>query len=128
MTSNYKDGYARFQRCFAKYKFHYHFQEGLCFYCRQPMALPHPDQSGTTLPPDRVTLEHLIPRKRYRGIKQRIRNCRVYRMMPKGERPQPHRNHVYHTVAACNHCNRERSDTNWQTFLLRKIEDLWAPK
>lgn len=104
--------YIRFQRLFNRYRFHYEQQEGLCFYCRQPMALPDPTRYENPLPPNRVTVEHLVT-------------------MTEARRSSPdHRRHAYRPmVAACHACNKERgSKTSWQDFLTRKIVRLWKPK
>lgn len=80
-------------------------QEGLCFYCRQPMELPHPGNSGPPLPPNRITSEHLFPGDK---TKRQRRQC---------------------VVAACHACNQERgSSYHWRDFLIRKIEHYWAPR
>lgn len=36
-------------------------QDGLCYYCDQPMRLIHPEE-GETAPDDMATLEHIVPK------------------------------------------------------------------
>ncbi len=78
-------------------------QEGLCFYCRQPMDLPNPDNVRAPLPPNRVTLEHLFAASSDRRTRKFV-------------------------VAACHACNQERgSNYHWRDFMIRKIEHYWRP-
>jgi hypothetical protein len=78
-------------------------QEGLCFYCRQPMQLPDPDNMRSPLPPDRVTVEHLFAATDDRRARKYV-------------------------VAACHACNQERgSDSHWRDFMIAKITRYWAP-
>lgn len=80
-------------------------QEGLCFYCRQPMELPHAGNSTSPLPPNRITSEHLFP-----GNHRQRRQSK-------------------YVVAACHACNQERgSHYHWRDFMIRKIEQYWAPR
>ena len=79
-------------------------QEGLCFYCRQPMRLPDPTNLRDPLPPDRVTIEHLFAATDDRRARKFI-------------------------VAACHACNQERgSNYHWRDFMLAKIERYWMPR
>ena len=111
-TPTGEPAYDRFQRLFSRYRFHFEHQEGLCFYCRQPMALPDPMHAhGAPLPPDRVTKEHLITRAEARRKLDGPRSL---------HRP---------TVAACHACNQQRGGSmRWQTFLAQKIAQQWRPK
>lgn len=79
-------------------------QEGLCFYCRQPMELPHSGNINSPLPPNRITKEHLFAATDDRRSRKFI-------------------------VAACHACNQERgSDYHWRDFMIAKIEQYWKPK
>ncbi len=68
----------------------FHEQNGLCFYCTEPMLAtpPHPRPR----PPHEVTLEHLIP-------------------LSEGGRRGFH-----NEVAACNECNHRRGTAPWLLF------------
>lgn len=79
-------------------------QEGLCFYCRQPMEMPHEGNLVSPLPANRVTREHLFAGSDDPRLKKFV-------------------------VAACHACNQERgSDYHWRDFMIAKIEKLWAPR
>ncbi|MCB1506635.1 MAG: hypothetical protein KDJ47_16805 [Hyphomicrobiaceae bacterium] len=79
-------------------------QEGLCFYCRQPMELPNDGNFAGRLPGNRITKEHLFA----------ATSDRRYRK---------------YVVAACHSCNQERgSDYHWREFMIRKIEQYWTPR
>jgi hypothetical protein len=103
--------YIRFQRLFNRYRFHYEHQDGLCFYCCQPMAMHDPARYEDKLPPDRVTVEHLVN-------------------MIEARRNPHHRRHDYHpAAAACHVCNKKRGGkTSWQGFLTGKIARLWKDR
>lgn len=79
-------------------------QEGLCFYCRQPMQLPDAGNMSPPLPDDRVTFEHLFPSMDERHTKAFM-------------------------VAACHKCNQERgSSHHWRDFMIAKIATHWRPR
>lgn len=79
-------------------------QDGLCFYCRQPMALPSADNLTPPLPANRVTFEHLF-------CSMDERHTKAF------------------TVAACHKCNQERGSAyHWRDFLMAKIARHWAPR
>ena len=79
-------------------------QEGLCFYCRQPMQLPDNGNITPPLPDDRITFEHLFCANDERHTRSFI-------------------------VAACHKCNQERGSTHhWRDFLISKIESHWSPE
>ncbi len=79
-------------------------QEGLCFYCRQPMQLPDNSNLRSPLPPNRVTIEHLFAAT---------------------DDPRTRK----YIVAACHACNHERgSDSHWRDFMMAKIVLHWAPR
>ncbi|WP_414463376.1 HNH endonuclease [Hyphomicrobium sp. DY-1] len=71
-------------------------QEGLCFYCREPMM---PKPFLRPIAPRALTLEHLTP------------------LSEGGSRRFPNE------VAACNHCNNQRGTTSWLLFYcLKELE------
>lgn len=77
-------------------------QEGLCFYCRQPMELPHEGNITPPLPAERITIEHLYPASDMRHRKDFV-------------------------VAACHACNQERGSAfHWRDFLIQKIQHHWS--
>jgi 5-methylcytosine-specific restriction endonuclease McrA len=81
----------------------YLLQDGHCFYCQQPMLLPSPPHHKCPLPPQRITLEHLVPRA-HGGT-----------------------HHPDNIVGACCRCNHERgSDIPWTDFLALKLQQAWA--
>jgi hypothetical protein len=71
-------------------------QDGLCFYCHEPMTTP---LTGLPPLPRDATLDHLIPRSE--GGRHRFPN----------------------EVAACHRCNGERGTMPWLLFYcLKEIE------
>ncbi|MCH9808472.1 MAG: hypothetical protein K0U74_12125 [Alphaproteobacteria bacterium] len=78
-------------------------QEGLCFYCRQPMIMPWPGLYRLPVPDKQITREHLIVRKK----------------RPKGARSP--------IVGACKACNHDRGGRpSWAAYLCSKQD--WGPK
>lgn len=71
----------------------YAYQDGLCFYCRQPMTLHHGRHHHAL---KRVTVDHLVP-------------------LSKGGRYG-----YVNEVAACYSCNHERGDRDWKAFFIEK--------
>lgn len=127
-TPTGEPAYVRFTRLYNRHRFHYEHQEGLCFYCRQPMALPDPTHNhAAPLPPDRVTVEHLITIPERRRMRRAIRE--QFADVPHLDRPYTFRNSRENIVAACNACNNERGGSiPWQEFLARKLIQRWRPQ
>ena len=73
----------------------YLLQDGICFYCKQPMTL-HP---GSPSIPTRVTVDHLVPLS------------------------QGGRRGYTNEVAACHGCNSKRGTRDWIAFYTEKAEE-----